>query len=150
VPAPDEPSPAPGFVGRGAEVEVVSELLLRAGRRRGGALLVTGDPGVGKTRLVQHACSKAPEGLTLIGACLPLSSLSVPLLPLRTAVRGLPAKDRPALDTAGGTVQAANRFDDWLEAECATHTVALALDDLQPWMWLCGCSRASRRVVLRS
>jgi DNA-binding CsgD family transcriptional regulator len=156
VPAPDEPSPAPGFVGRGAEVEVVSELLLRAGRRRGGALLVTGDPGVGKTRLVQHACSKAPEGLTLIGACLPLSSLSVPLLPLRTAVRGLPAKDRPALDTAGGTVQAANRFDDWLEAECATHTVALVLDDLQ-WadpatldvaMWVLSSLTTRRLAVL--
>jgi DNA-binding CsgD family transcriptional regulator len=156
VPARDEPSAAPGFVGRGAEVEVVSELLHGAGRGRGGALLVSGDPGVGKTRLVQYACSRAPGVLTLIGACLPLSSLSVPLLPLRSAVRALPAKDRPALDTAGGTAQAADRFDDWLESECAMHPVTLVLDDLQ-WadpatldvaMWVLSSLTTRRLAVL--
>jgi predicted ATPase len=156
VPAPDEPSPAPGFVGRGAEVEVVSELLQGARQGRGGALLVSGDPGVGKTRLVQHACSRAPEMVTLVGACLPLSSLSVPLLPLRTAVRALPAQGRPALGTTGGTAQAADRFDDWLEAECATHPVALVLDDLQ-WadpatldvaMWVLSSLTTRRLAVL--
>jgi DNA-binding CsgD family transcriptional regulator len=156
VPAPDGSSAAPGFVGRGAEVEVVSELLHGAGQGRGAALLVSGDPGVGKTRLVQHACSMVPEVVTLTGACLPLSSLSVPLLPLRTAVRALPAQDRPALDTTGGTAQAADRFDGWLEAECATHPVALVLDDLQ-WadpatldvaMWVLSSLTTRRLAVL--
>ena len=110
----------------------MSELLRGAEQGCGRALLVTGDPGVGKTRLVQQGCSTAtPDIMVLAGACLPLSSLSVPLLPLRTAVRTLSARDRPVLDTAGGAGQAAERFDSWLDELCDARPVALVVDDLQ-------------------
>ena len=69
--------------------------------------------------------------MVLAGACLPLSSLSVPLLPLRTAVRTLSAPDRPVLDTAGGAGQAAERFDSWLDELCDARPVALVVDDMQ-------------------
>jgi DNA-binding CsgD family transcriptional regulator/protein-disulfide isomerase-like protein with CxxC motif len=148
--------PAPGFVGRGAELEAVREVLANAVRGRGGALLVSGDPGVGKTRLVQQGCSVTDGFLVLSGGCLPLSSLSVPLLPLRTALRALPTGLRPSLEVGSSTAQAADRFDDWLESECARQPVALVLDDLQ-WadpatldvaMWVLSSLTTRRLAVL--
>jgi DNA-binding CsgD family transcriptional regulator/tetratricopeptide (TPR) repeat protein len=93
-------------------------------------VLVVGDAGVGKTRLVQQACSLAPGFLVLTGACLPMSSLSVPLLPLRTAVAALPANERPELGGVA-SAQTAEAFDRWLEERCARGPVALVVDDLQ-------------------
>ena len=104
---PDSP-PGEAFVGRSAELGDLGAALDSACAGRGRAVLVTGDAGVGKTRLVHQVCSVRAEALVLSGACLPLSTLNVPLLPLRTAVRALPADARPVLETgAGGTAQAA-------------------------------------------
>jgi DNA-binding CsgD family transcriptional regulator len=151
------PVAAPGFVGRGAELDALADLLQAARLGRGGALLVTGDAGVGKTRLVQHACSADDGALVLSGGCLPLSSMTVPLLPLRAAVRALPAADRPGLEVgSGGTAQAAEDFDAWLESTCGTHPVVLAVDDLQ-WadpttldvlMWVLSSLTTRRLAVL--
>ena len=48
------PPQAPPFVGRQDDLGTLSRLLdqLRAGM--GGALVLTGEPGIGKTRLLQH------------------------------------------------------------------------------------------------
>jgi DNA-binding CsgD family transcriptional regulator len=136
VPALEGQTTAPGFVGRGAELDALCQVLADAAGGRGGALLVTGDAGVGKTRLVQQACAQNVAAgthlLLLSGACLPLSSMTVPLLPLRGAVRGLPAEERPGLDVgSGGAVAAAEDFDQWLTARCVGRPVALVVDDLQ-------------------
>ena len=107
-------------MGRGAELDAVAHVLACAVNGDGGALLVTGDAEVGKTRLVQQACADADAGtdlLVLSGACLALSSMTIPLLPLRDAVRRLPAEERPMLTVGSGrTVAAAEVFDDWLTA----------------------------------
>jgi DNA-binding CsgD family transcriptional regulator len=157
VPGPASTPTTPGFVGRRAELEAIRELLANAGRGRGGALLVTGDAGVGKTRLVQQSCSTTDELLVLSGGCLPLSSLSVPLLPLRNAVRALPASSRPALEVGtAATTEVADRFDSWLDTEGTRHPVALVLDDLQ-WadpatldvaMWVLSSLTTRRLAVL--
>ena len=93
-------------------------------------MLLLGDAGVGKTRLAQHACSLAPDLLVLSGACLAMSSVSVPLLPLRTAVSGVPPGERPALRGVA-SARTAEEFDGWLESRCAERPVVLVVDDLQ-------------------
>ena len=60
------------------------------------ALLVSGDAGVGKTRLIGRACAEATPDVVLIsGACLPLSSTTVPRVPLRSALCRLPSDLAP-------------------------------------------------------
>jgi hypothetical protein len=64
----------PALVGRPDELGDVSALLERAGAGQAGALLISGDAGVGKTALVQQACAEvAPSALVLTGSCLPLT-----------------------------------------------------------------------------
>ena len=82
---------APGrtLTGREAELAAVRDVLDRAADGRSETLLVFGEAGVGKTALIQHAAAGArPPTLLLSGVCLPLQSISVPLLPLRAASRG--------------------------------------------------------------
>src|SRR3954454_9596875 len=54
---------APGeqLVGRQREREVLDRVLEAARGGHGGVLAVYGDPGVGKTALVEHAAAAAPE-----------------------------------------------------------------------------------------
>ena len=133
-PGPDR-KPGAGFVGRGPELAAVGALLAAARQGRGGALLVTGEAGVGKTRLLAHACAvQASDFLVLSGACLPLSSLSVPLLPLRAAVRTVPPDQRPRVLTGSGQDDlgpAALQIDSWLDDRCERGPVVLVVDDLQ-------------------
>ena len=130
--SPADSPPGEAFVGRLVELGDLGAAVESACAGRGRAVLVTGDAGVGKTRLVHQACSGRADALVLSGACLPLSTLTVPLLPLRTALRALPAGARPALEAgAGGTTQAAEAFDAWLEARCTEQPVVLVVDDLQ-------------------
>src|SRR3954470_8177009 len=53
-----------------------------------GLLLVTGEAGIGKSRLVETAASQAIDVFVARGACLPLSA-QVPLLPVTDALRDL-------------------------------------------------------------
>ena len=72
------------LIGREAELAAVREVLNRAADGQSETLLVFGEAGVGKTSLVQQAVpGAAASTLLLSGACLPLQSISVPLLPLR-------------------------------------------------------------------
>jgi DNA-binding CsgD family transcriptional regulator len=153
VPPPGTPR-GDVFVGRSDELLELASVLDSVRSGHGRAVLVTGDAGVGKTRLVQHAVDLAEGFLVLTGTCLPLSSLSVPLLPLRAALASLPSAERPVLDGAGGQ-GAAEEFDRWLERACAQQPVALVVDDLQ-WadpatldvlMWVVA-ALPSRRLIL--
>ena len=100
------------------------------------SLLVSGAPGVGKTRLVEHVCAEAERDglLVLRGVCLPMGATEVPLMPLRTAFRRLPhGLDPPALDsaphlTAGGAPVA---VDTWLDDTSRERAVVLVVDDVQ-------------------
>ena len=49
------------LIGREAERERISALLGGAAEGRSGALVIVGDPGVGKTALVEHAISSAGD-----------------------------------------------------------------------------------------
>ncbi len=129
------------FVGRDREVERIRSLLDAARDGRSGALLVSGDAGVGKTRLVHHAVATASTGvgtgpddlLVLTGVCLPMGTTTVPLMPLRTAFRRLPGELRPpTLDPGGASSPggAPVAVDDWLEEVCAERAVVVVVEDV--------------------
>ncbi|MHA6630307.1 AAA family ATPase [Pseudonocardia sichuanensis] len=53
-------APAP-LVGRQAEIAAVTEVLDRARRGTGGALVLWGEPGIGKTALLDHVTAASPD-----------------------------------------------------------------------------------------
>lgn len=123
------------FVGRASETERVRSVVDGARQGRMGALLVSGDAGVGKTRLVEHVCAGvAHDLLVLTGVCLPMGATTVPLMPLRTALRRLPDGIRPpALGPASGTAPSGGTpvvVDEWLDGLCDEHPVVLVVDDI--------------------
>ena len=116
------------LVGRAREVNSLTEALDRAGRGEPGAVLVAGDAGVGKTRLLGELISRAAtRGATvLVGHCLDVGSVGLPYLPFTEALGPLittsvPDDDsRPALGprlgfsavpTPGGELSQLQLFD---------------------------------------
>ena len=125
------------FVGRTQELDQVRSVLDRARSGGVGALLVSGDAGVGKTRLIGRACADlTPDVLLMAGACLPLTSTGVPLVPLRAALRRLPADlGPPTLSDprtwGASSLSAAEALDHWLDDTCRERPVVVVVDDLQ-------------------
>jgi DNA-binding CsgD family transcriptional regulator len=121
------------LVGREAELAEVGEVLNRAADGQSETLLVFGEAGVGKTALVQHAVAGAgPSTLLLSGACLPLQSISVPLLPLRAASRAAVPRGQPwPLDGLESIDKAPALLDAWLQDVASAAPVVLLIDDIQ-------------------
>ena len=104
-------NPGP-LLGRDAEIELLASLLdgIQEG---GGALVLSGEPGIGKSRLLAVAAGFARErGFTVLSATgvqseahLPFAGLHQLLRPLRFRVANLPAAQRAALDAAFGLGQ---------------------------------------------
>ena len=100
---------ARNLVGREAELDRL-RAFLAAARTDGGALLVTGEPGVGKTVLLDAASEEAAAGGTRVlraagvefEAGTSFSGLNQVLLPLLGALPQLPAIHRDALNVALG------------------------------------------------
>jgi DNA-binding CsgD family transcriptional regulator/tetratricopeptide (TPR) repeat protein len=109
-------------IGRADELSAVRSVVDAAVHGTASALLISGEAGVGKTSLARIA-SAAVE--TIWASCLPLASLAVPLLPLRSALRPFP--DAPDL----GTTDAVLDFDAWLDRTTADRPVLLVVDDVQ-------------------
>ena len=81
------------LVGREREVHSLTEALDRAGRGQPGAVLVAGDAGVGKTRLLGELTFRAAAGgaTVLVGHCLDVGGVGLPYLPFTEALRPLTA-----------------------------------------------------------
>ena len=128
-------TPGRTLTGREAELAVVREVLDRAADGQSETLLVFGEAGVGKTALVQRAAAGArPPTLLLSGVCLPLQSISVPLLPLLAASRGSTGLQWPhpwPLDGLDAIEQAPALLDAWLQEVASAAPVVLLVDDLQ-------------------
>ena len=79
------------FVGRAAEMAVFAAAAAEAAAGRPGFVLVGGEAGVGKSRLVDEASTRAAEGgfRVLVGRCVELGLEGVPFAPLRDALREL-------------------------------------------------------------
>jgi len=100
------------------------------------ALLVSGEAGVGKTVLVRAACSQVSDVADVIWAsCLPLTSLAVPFLPLRSALREWPGSRGISMPVPEGSDGSATgygpvEFDAWLDGTCLQRPVVLVMHDL--------------------
>src|SRR5437764_2505734 len=118
------------LVGRDHALELLVGVLRRAGEGDGGAALVVGEAGIGKSRLVNEFARRAAEGgaLVLVGECVDLAEAELPYAPfvaalravvrersepelvkLFGAARGEPARLLPQLGDPGPSVQASTR-----------------------------------------
>jgi DNA-binding CsgD family transcriptional regulator/tetratricopeptide (TPR) repeat protein len=88
---------SPVFIGRREEVASVAALMGRAQAGEPAFALVSGEAGVGKTRLVSELAALASSAgfLVLTGQCVELGAEGLPLAPLVDALRALARTMRP-------------------------------------------------------
>jgi DNA-binding CsgD family transcriptional regulator len=94
------------LLGRAEECARIDELLDRARCGRSGTLVIRGDPGIGKTALVDYAGSRA-DGMRVLRAVgvesetgLPYSGLHELVRPVAGLIRRLPRQQRTAMQNA--------------------------------------------------
>ena len=129
------------LVGRDRELRVFRAALGGAGDRASSNLIVEGEPGIGKTALVSAAIAGVStlhgDALVLQGVCLPLASITVPFIGIRSALRGLvhPATDDAALPPPPDLDAAPTRVpvlvDEWIDRVTVRRRLVLTIDDLQ-------------------
>ncbi|MEV6105062.1 AAA family ATPase [Streptomyces sp. NPDC051940] len=96
---------SPLFAGRVAELEVIRAAFARAGAGEPGVVLVAGDAGAGKSRLVREFAARARSGgaVVAVGACLDQGAEALPFAPFAGALRALRgAMGSRAGEAAGG------------------------------------------------
>ena len=149
------------LLGRQSEFALFDDLCANTARG-GGAVLMEGDPGVGKSALLDALSERAAgRGLRVLSAtgthtesALSFSGLHLLLHPLRGRIADLPAPQRNALETAFGirsgqtpTVFLAGVATMTLLAESAAERpILLTIDDVH---WLDPASRAALLLALR-
>jgi DNA-binding CsgD family transcriptional regulator len=145
------PRPAGDEVMRGREAEqkIVRDLLRCAQRGRGGVVLVDGEPGLGKSRLLRESAGEAAgQGFSLAeGAADQLGRLT-PFFALRAAL-----PEPFAATAAGGQHDLPGAPERWisqvrthLEQRAAANPVLVCLDDLQ---WAGPATLAALRTLAR-
>ncbi|WP_089950493.1 helix-turn-helix transcriptional regulator [Lentzea xinjiangensis] len=77
------------LVARDRELNRLRAALAQAGRGTAGAVLLAGDAGVGKTRLVEELAASADDTLVLMGRCLDAGETGLPYLPFAEALSPL-------------------------------------------------------------
>jgi predicted ATPase len=101
---PDRAAPhrvaSPVLVGRRKELAWLGEALARVAGGSPAALLIGGDVGVGKTRLVSEFGQAAGTARVLTGRCPELGTVGLPFAPLRAILREL-VRDRGFADVIG-------------------------------------------------
>ncbi|OUD02204.1 hypothetical protein CA983_16200 [Streptomyces swartbergensis] len=153
-------SVSPVFIGRAAELSVLDEVLAGAAAGNPQALLIGGEAGVGKTRLVEEFAGAASRrgAVVALGGCVEIGADGLPFAPFSTALRALRrelpgqfaaaaagqeeelARLLPEIGTAAARDAARHDEDGMarlfeltarlLERVTAEHTVVLALEDL--------------------
>ncbi|WP_041259616.1 helix-turn-helix transcriptional regulator [Pseudofrankia inefficax] len=171
------PLASPVFVGRAAELGRLDDALRRAEAGEGAAVIVGGEAGVGKTRLVEELIARADGAghTVLTGGCVELEGDGLPLAPVVEALRGLarqlgpdglvglvgdrrgelarllPELGRGAPPAAGEDAHSSGRLFDLvlglLEALAATRPVLFVIEDLH---WADQSTRALAAFLLRN
>lgn len=82
---------SPQLIGRGSELEALAAALAEATLGRPALVVVAGEAGVGKSRLVSEFATLVPAGdaRVLVGGCLDLADATLPYGPIAQALRGL-------------------------------------------------------------
>ena len=100
-----------GLLGRAEERRVLASVISGARNRVGGALLLKGDPGIGKTALLTASTSRL-EGVRVLRvdgfeaeSTIPFAALQRLMTPLRVHLDALAERQRQALRTAGGVAE---------------------------------------------
>jgi predicted ATPase len=121
--------------GREAERRVVGDLLRRAQRGRGGVLLVEGERGIGKSRLLRESVGEAADqGFSLAAGAADQLGRAIPFFALRAGLREplaeLAARDdhHDLPDTPAWWI---GQLRVHLEQRAAVASVLVCLDDLQ-------------------
>jgi DNA-binding NarL/FixJ family response regulator len=120
----------PQLIGRRDELAVLDAALVDAAAGTGRLVLVEGDAGVGKTRLVAEFADRAArQGATVLtGGCLQLEA-DIPYAAFDEALSGLPGF--PSFFAGGGTADRAAEFRRVADALAGAGTpVVLVLEDL--------------------
>jgi len=91
VPFPALPSVSPTFVGRAEELQILEAAGRRAADGEPAVVLVGGEAGVGKTRLITELTARcAAQGTrVLAGGCVPVGEGALPYAPIVEALRAL-------------------------------------------------------------
>ncbi|SEG89044.1 regulatory protein, luxR family [Nonomuraea solani] len=142
--------------GRKAEADAIAELLARARAGASSSLVLRGEPGIGKTALLDHAAALAGDMRLVRGtgvefeAELPFSGLQLLLRPALGSLAALPGPQRAALEAAFGLGPAAGSEPMLvglavlsLLAEFADEAGLLCVVDDAQWL-----DRASREALL--
>lgn len=91
----------PDLVGRDAELRVLDQALSDARKRRGGVVFVTGEAGIGKSRLAAEAISMAfGAGMCVLRGRSSATGPTVPLRPLTEALMSLFREGEPVEELA--------------------------------------------------
>jgi DNA-binding CsgD family transcriptional regulator len=112
---------SPGLVGRASELAVLDAALAGTAGGEPGAVLIGGEAGVGKTRLVNEFAARARQAgaRVLAGGCLELGADGLPFAPftsvLRELVRDLGADGVAGLLPAGATRELARLLPEFGE-----------------------------------
>ncbi|MFI6292769.1 AAA family ATPase [Nonomuraea sp. NPDC050790] len=131
-----------GLLGREEERRQLESLLSHARNGRGGSLLITGEPGIGKTALLGEVAGAAGISLLRLDGVeaettLPFAAVQPLIIPLGGHLEALPVRQRQAIQVASGQVEgpAPDRFLvgmgvlALLAAAAAAMPVVCALDD---------------------
>ena len=134
------------LIGRGGELARLASMIRAAATGRGSAVLIEGEPGIGKSSLMRAALAEATDARCLVfwGSGDELGQ-ALPLLPLLEALRVREMPDSPRRSTIVRLLRgelAADRGADMASAmaeqllaliteECAAQPTILVLDDLQ-------------------
>ncbi|WP_327067716.1 AAA family ATPase [Kitasatospora sp. NBC_01250] len=135
--------------GRSGEQAAVEELLTGAREGRSGVLVLRGEPGIGKSALLEYAAERASAGFGVLRATgveseadLPFAGLHLLLGPALPLLPGLPAPQRRALEAAFGLAEGTGPTDRLLSglatlgllAELAQQQPLLCLVDDAQWL----------------
>jgi DNA-binding CsgD family transcriptional regulator len=106
-----EPARAPSLIGRDPECALLDELVESVSTGLSASLVVLGEPGVGKTRLLEHLASSPVQTIHLVGIesefSIGFAALHRLLLPFRKHFAEVPAPQRNALLTTFGALEEA-------------------------------------------
>ena len=120
------------LVARRAELAALESALAAAAEGRTGAVLLAGDAGVGKSRLLAEltALARRDGAKVLVGRCLDVERTGLPYLPFVEALGRLPESGASRLDDAMAQLRLFEAVHTELAELAADNCVLLALEDL--------------------